>query len=449
MPLFSLLIGDIPGDAAAINATASGVETTAQVMETNTQELEGIPGRIRAWEGEARESFDSAHQEIRKQALHVVDGIGQAGDALVGYGASVSALQRKADELHHQALTIDAQIDAAPPLAKLPTIVAVARQGNGLLSAYRSLLDQAQALGAECAALVREALHLEPVNRDESGSYISDRTALSDEELEDILRQLDDMGSLEMNQRGIGDCYFLSALIALNDSTEGREHLRNMIKPHYDENGKLDGYFVTIYDDPLHRDESRKRTEFVDDVYASGARGKDGKANVYSLFESAYGQMHQGGTMPGNNGGITGGWPGPATKELSGGDYHVIDKSNGFLFFKEGYKPWDQMEVRDALEADKPVTAETATTSGQFHPDRNTAVVHATDSSGRDINVELVGQHAYQVKSATADTVTIVNPWGHNYLEGGGTTPTGEITISWEDFGKYYGLIAVGDGYAK
>lgn len=373
MPLFSLLIGDIPGDAAAINATASGVETTAQVMETNTQELEGIPGRIRAWEGEARESFDSAHQEIRKQALHVVDGIGQAGDALVGYGASVSALQRKADELHHQALTIDAQIDAAPPLEKLATIVAVARQGNGLLS----------------------------------------------------------------------------ALIALNDSTEGREHLRNMIKPHYDENGKLDGYFVTIYDDPLHRDESRKRTEFVDDVYASGARGKDGKANVYSLFESAYGQMHQGGTMPGNNGGITGGWPGPATKELSGGDYHVIDKSNGFLFFKEGYKPWDQMEVRDALEADKPVTAETATTSGQFHPDRNTAVVHATDSIGRDINVELVGQHAYQVKSATADTVTIVNPWGHNYLEGGGTTPTGEITISWEDFGKYYGSIAVGDGYAK
>ena len=81
MPLFSLLIGDIPGDAAAINATASGVETTAQVMETNTQELEGIPGRIRAWEGEARESFDSAHQEIRKQALHVVDGICQAGDA--------------------------------------------------------------------------------------------------------------------------------------------------------------------------------------------------------------------------------------------------------------------------------------------------------------------------------------------------------------------------------
>ena len=126
MPLFSLLIGDIPGDAAAINATASGVETTAQVMETNTQELEGIPGRIRAWEGEARESFDSAHQEIRKQALHVVDGIGQAGDALVGYGASVSALQRKADELHHQALTIDAQIDAAPPLEKLATIVAVA-----------------------------------------------------------------------------------------------------------------------------------------------------------------------------------------------------------------------------------------------------------------------------------------------------------------------------------
>lgn len=347
MPLFSLLIGDIPGDAAAINATASGVTTTAQVMETNTQELEGIPGRIRAWEGEAHESFDRAHQEIRKQALHVVDGIGQAGDALVGYGASVSALQRKADELHHQALTIDAQIDAAPPLEKLATIVAVARQGNGLLS----------------------------------------------------------------------------ALIALNDSAEGREHLRNMIKPHYDENGKLDGYFVTIYDDPLHPDESRKRTEFVDDVYASGVRGKDGKANVYSLFESAYGQMHQGGTMRGNNGGITGGWPGPATKELSGGDYHVIDKSNGFLFFKERYKPWDQMEVRDALEADKPVTAETATTSGQFHPDRNTAVVHATDSSGRDVNVELVGQHAYQVKSATADTVTIVNPWGHNYLEGGGTTP--------------------------
>lgn len=97
-----------------------------------------------------------------------------------------------------------------------------------------------------------------------------------------------------------------------SDAFRLAEGLRSCVKAHYDESGQQDGYLVTIYDDPLHPDDSAKKTVFVNDVYAKGNL-KGGKPTFASLFEAAYGQIHPGGTRPSGGAGpsgIEGGSPG-------------------------------------------------------------------------------------------------------------------------------------------
>ena len=169
-------------------------------------------------------------------------------------------------------------------------------------------VEQAKGAATECAARLREALHIEAGVPD--GNGIGRRSGLSPEQIEAINAQIasGNMSYEDIQQHGIGDCYYLAAIMALTKSPEGRQTIQDSIKVHYGPDGKPDGFMVTVYDDPLHPDAKASRTVFVDDVYANGVTGPDGKPNYASILESAYGQQHPGGALDsGKDNGISGG----------------------------------------------------------------------------------------------------------------------------------------------
>ena len=74
-----------------------------------------------------------------------------------------------------------------------------------------------------------------------------------------------------------------------------------------------------------------------------------------------------------------------------------------------------------------------------------TAPVDVTLPNGQETRIDIYGGHSYVVTHADSSGLTLVNPHGTNTVsETGAATPNGEFTISWEDFGEYYGNVTLG-----
>ena len=94
-----------------------------------------------------------------------------------------------------------------------------------------------------------------------------------------------------MKQGNIGDCYYLSSLMGLAQSPEGQELLASLIEPHYDASKThVDGYYVTIFNDPADPTRSGTQRVLVHDYYLNGVT-QNGQVTVYSLMEQPMGKL--------------------------------------------------------------------------------------------------------------------------------------------------------------
>ena len=217
----------------------------------------------------------------------------------------------------------------------------------------------------------------------------------------------------------------MSTLNAYNQTQKGREYLASLVTPHYNAQGKIDGYFV---DFPGYgRNEKRV---FVQDVMTYGdTAGNSSKADLASIFEKAFIQSHEGGTksmFP--HGGASASFSAITMQKISGEPGNIIPNvglNHGDL----------KHRTIDAIKWGHPIVAE----SSPFAGDAQATV------GNRQENIKIASSHVYTVAAADENGVTLINPWGHNDRSDGSGGSTGAtFTMSWEDFYANYGDVTVG-----
>ncbi len=438
MGIFSDAVGKLDGEPAAVFAFSRDWKKYAEeVAEIRVSCLDAGSLAPR-WAGESRDSFERGVQTESDDLSTISNGANEAANALSVYGWALDGYKKSVADLKASNDALDAEYEGLDPAVQLVSYPFFQMEADRNKASFESYVEQAKGAATECAARLREALHIEAGVPD--GNDRGKRSDLSPEQIEAINAQVasGNMSYEDIHQHGIGDCYYLSTIMALTKSPEGRRIIQDSIKVHYGPDGKPDGFMVTVYDDPLHPDAKASRTVFVDDVYGKGVTGPDGKPNYASILESAYGQQHPGGALDsGKDNGISGGSRNQAAQDLT-------NNSAEEVYGSSGYSSSERKEIIDAANSSNPVTAGTGSAPPENFPNDGKAEVGVTLPSGEKTNIELYHGHAYMVVDADQNGVTLANPHGHNNDQTGREVD-GTFTMSWEDYEKYYGSTTIGN----
>ena len=144
----------------------------------------------------------------------------------------------------------------------------------------------------------------------------------------------------------------------------------------------------------------------VTDVYANGVTGRGGPS-IVSVFESAYGQLHSGGTLSGPAG-ISGNSGTEVFKDITGLEAASV------LGMGREYDSEKRAEIIEASRNHRPAIASTTVVPDGTYDSQGQATVTASLPDGTQQKVILHSGHAYTIVSADASGVTLRNPWGHN-----------------------------------
>ncbi len=222
----------------------------------------------------------------------------------------------------------------------------------------------------------------------------------------------------DVRQGGIGDCYLLASIMALMQTDEGDQLLRDNVRWDADRGG----YWVTLYVD------GKEVVYFVDRAHQGGASGGSGP-NLASIYEAAVAQHLKFADLN------DGGWPADALELLTGEDTKIYEDR-----FLGGYD-WD--DIRDDLEDGDQLVG--ATKEG---PKKGLWPIEVErrgpDGTMQTEKVDIVGSHAYTIVDVDKNgDVWLTNPWG----EGNGADGGGPMKVSEEDFERIFHQIAsTGDG---
>jgi len=436
MSYFSNLIGDVPGDPAEVARYAREVRTAGEEAEQAHGDLRYGERMTPDWYGASADAFQSAMSEQKSAVARLEGGLGKAASSLENYGYIMAEYKRLTANVQAELEALDAQLASASALEFVPTYLQLLPQVTFLLEDYNRYLTSLEEAAEQCGAELRNSLDIEPVNYNASGVDVGSQEPLSQEDIERINRQLLHMNPEEIEQHMIGDCTYLASLASVMQYPEGREWLASCITPHYNASGKQDGYLVTIYDDPLNPDADAEQQVLVTDIYTRGATGRSYQTSVASIFESAYGQLHPGGTLGGPAG--MSGTSGPEVlKDITGME------ATSILGSGNAYGAAERAEIIDASRSHRPAIASTTVVpDGTFDSDGK-ALVTASLPDGSQQEIYLYGSHAYTVVSADASGVTLRNPWGRNGTPSGDDAD-GTFHLSWAEFEQYYGQVDIG-----
>lgn len=219
---------------------------------------------------------------------------------------------------------------------------------------------------------------------------------------------------LDVRQGGIGDCYMLASLMALMQTDEGDQLLRDNIT--WDP--ALQGYWVTLYDDgtPVRY--------FVDRAQAGGAT-EGGAPGIVSIYEAALKEHMTFADL------TNGGWPDDTFPIITGHDADEVTHTAG------GRDPWDTDALRTRLDDGEQLVAST----GSVGDDGAVQItVNRQDADGnlQPETVDLHGPHSYAVAGVEPDgSVWVINPWGAGNSADGG----GPFLVSAADFNLYFGNV--------
>ena len=252
-----------------------------------------------------------------------------------------------------------------------------------------------------------------------------------------------------MRQGAIGDCYFISAILALMNTPKGQEQLAKGVTQHFNSSGQVDGYMVRIYDNPLLPSRGSYSLVLVRETYAKGANS-GGFASIVSIYEKAYAQLTPGGVNESsflNGDGITSNTNGQGLLRVTGRGSHLVNYQEASIksIFGSGlnYDAQERQEVVEALQSGKPVT--TATVYAPIFGNENSQPAEVS-IDGHPSRIDLYARHSYMIKSANETSLTLVNPHGRN----SGTSHQspilhGEFSMRWSEFEKYFGYITIGE----
>lgn len=430
---FALLFPQLPGDLGSIWSCQNELRNQSRDVRSLRNDISQLASTLTAWKGEAKRAFIRSKNDELTELANWEDGTLQAADALKNYYFKLEEAKNTVDSIRGQADDLWNEFWALPLLDRIAHREEYEAKLRELKASYNDATTTLSDEALNTAASLREALYFTPedqIDTDGDGDTDTDlgeTRNLTQKELEDIHQRLQDPSQslFDLNQGRIGDCHLLSTLNAYNQTQKGREYLASLVTPHYNAQGKIDGYFV---DFPGYgRNEKRV---FVQDVMLHGdTAGKTPQADLASIFEKAFVQSHPGGTK----GRFT---HGGASASLSTITMQNISGEPGNIIPNVGLNHGDlKHRTIDALKWERPIVAE----SSPFAGDAQATV------GNRQENIKIASSHVYTVAAADENGVTLINPWGHNDLSGRNvTTPEAAFTISWDEFYANYGDITIG-----
>lgn len=424
----------VTGDLGALWSSQNEIRNRRRDIRDLGTSLTDAISTCGDWRGLAREAFNDSARAEQKEVSIWEDGCLQAADALKSYYFILESVIRIVNNIRAQADELWEQYQAMPPETRSTHDAEI----KGVLAYLQKSYDDAKYILSEealsTAAFLREALYFTPEDIHEETSHgvkntldYGDTRSLTYTELEEILaRQADPSSSLfDIDQGHIGDCHLLSTLNAYNQTEEGRKYLASLVTPHYNAQGKIDGYFV---DFPGYgRNEKRV---FVQDVMLyDDTAGRTPKADLASVFEKAFIQSHDGGTksmFP--HAGASASFSAITMQKISGiPGIPLVNVS--------AYRGIIKDKTIAAINSGHPVVAESSLFAGDAQ----------VTADGNQENIKIASSHVYTVAAADENGVTLINPWGHNNRSGGSGGRTGAtFTISWEEFYANYGDVTVG-----
>lgn len=454
MGWFSTYVSDPPGNADQIAGIKDGLSAAAEKAHSAETDLFSIKSSISTWAGQARDNYSESSQRAARRLYNFGAGLTSASSDVDKYYWKLRSVKSYVDGTLRPALeNLDSQFDATPMADRWSKFWELRKQALSIQDDYNSKYKELKQSAQELAQSLAGALAIEPVarNSDKVGTYKdpSRTQRLTPSDRERINQELEDLraGTYDprnVRQGGIGDCYYLASLMAVMNSSDGQKRLADGIRPHYDSSGNIDGYYVTVYRKPgLFSGPSQE--VLVRDTYANGVSSSR-HPGVISLYEKAYAQTFPDGVNDSGifeSGGISGGLPKYALPHITGKDTHKVDgKGSWFFGWGEGYDQSERQDIIDSVNSGQPTVAST-TSSGNYEDDL--APVDVTLTDGTKQTIQIYASHSYMVKHADQSGVTLVNPHGFNLIPNcDEPTPDGEFTISWEDFEKYYGDVAIG-----
>lgn len=428
---FSLL-GGAPGDPSACDATHDEVTRLLGRLEEYSESVNSLQRLAPNWRGEAQREFANSLFSQRSALEKTADDLRAVKRAISTYSTQLRASHSYIDVLEDQAQRLRSTLRAGDSDA----LTVYAQELEELRRERDVELRKLEECGRTQAAIVFEAFHCEPQGLGASGAM----QKLTDVDIARISEQLKDLDITLIDQKAIGDCYFLAVLAGIVNSKDGRAFLRQQIKVHYDQNNKPDGFLVTLYDRDFFGNVSQREV-LVQDVYRDGVGEHyyQEETNKYayrpsfaSVFEAAYGQISPGGTrwsVP--FGGITAGRHGIAYEALTGHTSQSVYPALSGLSLKYVYTADDKARIIQAVNNGQAATA-------------MSPLIALSDSE-----VETVGeaptiikpQHVYTVIAADSQGVTLRNPWGHNPKK----ENEGIFKITWETYAEHFEWTSYGD----
>lgn len=243
----------------------------------------------------------------------------------------------------------------------------------------------------------------------------------------------------DVAQGNIGDCYFMSAIGAVAKSNP--ELLKNLIKgPDKDGN-----YQVTLYIDGAIFSSRNAQTVTVSSEFLVHKEGPNLGKPIYAgsgdkemwvmLLEKAYAILRGKekywdkrvqGKDPGYNS-LEGGWGEEGIEVLTG-------KEASTLWIKDLSDAVIKSTITDALKDKRPIT--TGTIPGPEEGKK------AGKKQVAAQNLRIILAHEYFVLKFDGTNITLQNPWNDEQVDGDGR---GDITLSFDDYKKYYRNICVQD----
>ena len=442
MGWFSTYVSDPPGNADQIAGIKDGLSAAAEKANSAETDLFSIRFSISTWAGQARDNYSESSQHAARRLYNFGAGLTSASSDVDKYYWKLRSIKSYVDGTLRPALeNLDKQFDATPIADRWSKFWELRKQALSIQDDYNSKYKELKQSAEELSRSLAGALDARTYTGD-STSARKARDSLAREQL-----TKDDIGNIEnernmlakgeydprsVHQGNIGDCFYLASLMAVMNSKDGQAKLAQGIRPHYNSDHKIDGYYVTIYEKPgLFSGPSHE--VFVQDTYTVGV-STSGHKGVISLYERAYAQVY-----PES---VNGGTSLDALAKITTKDAHKVDGAGGIFGWGEGYDKSEKQEIIHSANSGRPTVASTGE-SKNFRG--NTAPVSVKLPDGTQQTIDIYAHHSYMVKHADQSGVTLVNPHGENTISNTfRSTPNGEFTISWEDFQKYYGYVAIG-----
>lgn len=447
MTNFVSWINDVPGQSGAIFAAAAAWKQVGQQIASAADDIYAVDDALSSWVGFARASFHRSSQRTYHRYLNLGEGIIDGASVLEKQGWTVDSGQRYIEQLRYHAEKLDQEFAKTPAALRPLVYQELCVQAAALaFAAYAKIIEVKQATEQHGQELA-QTFHNEPITVDQSGNptETGQRAHFTDTQIDQINADLNDLlnGSFDfsgMKQGNIGDCYYLSSLMGLAQSPEGQELLASLIEPHYDASKtRIDGYYVTIFNDPADPTRSGTQRILVHDYYLNGVT-QNGQVTVYSLMEAAYGQAHGGGANDSGQPhyGMSGGWSEKALHTLTQHTGYTLRSDEG----SPDYTPSERARIQAASSQHLPIIAESATSLEQYDNQRM-ATVTVTTSNGTTADIRLYQSHAYTVTASDENGITLCNPHGTNPGTQGESQPA-TFTMSWEDYERYFGATTIG-----